>query len=211
MAELKWLGHACFRLRSREATILMDPIPRSLGYKVEKQRVDIVTISHDHPGHSNVDMASGSPKLVTGPGEYEMNDVFITGYRTWHDDSKGEALGRNTVYLVEVEDIVFCHLGDLGHTLPEDLVEGLSSADVLLIPVGGGATIDATRAVEVVAQLDPRIVIPMQYQTPFGDRDREPLDRFLKEMGVTAVTPREKLTIKQSDLSETTEVVVLTL
>lgn len=211
MAELKWFGHACFRLRSREALILMDPISRSLGFKVEKQRADIVTISHDHPGHNNVEMSSGEPKLVTGPGEYEMNEVFITGIRTYHDNAKGAERGRNTAYLVEVEDIVICHLGDLGHTLSEEQVEGLSSVDVLLIPVGGGPTLDAARAVEVIAQLDPRIVVPMQYRTPVGDTDRDPVERFLKEMGIGEVTPRDKLTVKQSDLGETTDVVVLTL
>ncbi len=115
MAEIKWLGHACFRLRSRDATILTDPVPRSSGYKVDKQKVDIVTVSHDHPGHSYLDLASGTPKLVNGPGEYEMNDVFITGIRTYHDDKKGAEHGRNTAYLFDLEDIVVCHLGDLGH------------------------------------------------------------------------------------------------
>lgn len=211
MAEIKWYGHACFRLRSREATILTDPISRSMGYKVEKQRVDIVTISHDHPGHSNLGMATGEPKLVNGPGEYEMNEVFITGIRTYHDDQKGAEHGRNTAYLFELEELVICHLGDLGHALSEDQVESMSSVDVLIIPVGGGPVLDATRAVEVIAQLDPRIVIPMQFQTDVGDKDRDPLDRFLKEMGIQEVEPRDKLTVRRSDLGETTDVVVLTL
>ncbi|MEX2315432.1 MAG: MBL fold metallo-hydrolase, partial [Thermomicrobiales bacterium] len=158
MAEIKWFGHACFRLRSRDATILTDPVPRSSGYKVEKQKVDIVTISHDHPGHSYVDLASGTPKMVNGPGEYEMNDVFITGIRTYHDDQNGAEHGRNTAYLFDLEDIVVCHLGDLGHSLTEAQVESMSSADVVIIPVGGGTTLDATKAVEVIGQLEPRII-----------------------------------------------------
>jgi L-ascorbate metabolism protein UlaG (beta-lactamase superfamily) len=211
MAEIKWYGHACFRVRSREATILTDPIPRSMGYKVEKQRVDIVTISHDHPGHTNLGMVTGEPKLVNGPGEYEMNEVFITGIQTYHDDQKGAEQGRNTAYLFELEELIICHLGDLGHALSEDQVESMSSVDILIIPVGGGPVLDATRAVEVIAQLDPRIVIPMQFQTDIGDRDRDPLDRFLKEMGIQEVDPRDKLTVRRSDLGETTSVVVLTL
>jgi len=209
MAEIKWLGHACFRLRSRDATILTDPLPRSFGYKVDKQKVDIVTISHDHPGHTNIDLASGTPKLVNGPGEYEMNDVFITGISTWHDDKKGAEHGRNTAYLYDLEDIVVCHLGDLGHTLSEAQVESMSSADIVIIPVGGGTALDATKAVEVIGQLEPKIIIPMQYQTQFGDKQRDPLERFLKEMGVTDVTPRDKLTVRANDIGETPEVVVL--
>jgi L-ascorbate metabolism protein UlaG (beta-lactamase superfamily) len=209
MAEIKWFGHACFRLRSRDATILTDPVPRSFGYKVDKQKVDIVTISHDHPGHNNVDLASGEPKLVNGPGEYEMNDVFITGIATWHDEQKGAEHGRNTAYLFDLEDLVVCHLGDLGHTLTEAQVESMSSADVVIIPVGGGTALDATKAVEVIGQLEPKIVIPMQYQTPSGDSQRDPLERFLKEMGITDVTPRDKLTVRGNDLGDSLEVVVL--
>jgi L-ascorbate metabolism protein UlaG (beta-lactamase superfamily) len=209
MAEIKWFGHACFRLRSRDATILTDPVARSTGYKVDKQKVDIVTLSHDHPGHRNIDLVSGQPKLVDGPGEYEMNDVFITGIRTYHDEKHGADLGRNTAYLFDLEDIVVCHLGDLGHSLTEAQIEEMSSADVLIIPVGGGPTLDATRAVEVIGQLDAKIIIPMQYQTPQGDKGRDTLERFLKEMGVAEVTPRDKLTIRASDLGETPEVIVL--
>lgn len=209
MAEIKWFGHACFRLRSRDATILTDPMPRSFGYKVEKQKVDIVTISHEHSGHNNLDLASGTPKLVNGPGEYEMNDVFITGIRTYHDDKQGAEQGRNTAYLFDLEDLVVCHLGDLGHVLSEAQVESMSSADVVIIPVGGGTVLDAIKAVEVIGQLEPKIIIPMQYQTPMGDKQREPLERFLKEMGVTDITPRDKLIVRANDLGETPEVVVL--
>ena len=209
MAEIKWFGHACFRLRSRDATILTDPMPRSFGYKVEKQKVDIVTISHEHSGHNNLDLAAGTPKLVNGPGEYEMNDVFITGIRTYHDDKQGAEQGRNTAYLFDLEDLVVCHLGDLGHVLSEAQVESMSSADVVIIPVGGGTVLDAIEAVEVIGQLEPKIIIPMQYQTPMGDKQREPLERFLKEMGVTDITPRDKLTVRANDLGETPEVVVL--
>jgi L-ascorbate metabolism protein UlaG (beta-lactamase superfamily) len=209
MAEIKWFGHACFRLRSRDATIVTDPVPRSFGFKIEKQRADIVTLSHDHPGHTNLDLFSTPPKLVNGPGEYEMNDVFITGIRTYHDDVKGEQHGRNTAYLFELEDVVVCHLGDLGHALTEEQVERVSPADIVIIPVGGGTVLDAVKAVEVLGQLDPRIIIPMQYQTQGGDKQRDPLDRFLKEMGIAEITPRDKLSVRASDLGETPQVVVL--
>lgn len=209
MAEIKWFGHACFRLRSRDATILTDPVPRSFGYKIDKQKVDIVTISHDHPGHTNLDLVSGTPKIVNGPGEYEMNDVFINGIHTYHDDQKGAVHGRNTAYLFDLEDLVVCHLGDLGTTLSEAQAETMSSADVVIIPVGGGTVLDAVKATEVIGQLEPKIIIPMQYQTPDGDAHRDPLERFLKEMGLTDVSRRDKLTVRANDLGDTPEVVVL--
>jgi L-ascorbate metabolism protein UlaG (beta-lactamase superfamily) len=209
MAEIKWLGHACFRIRAREATIVMDPVPRSLGYKVDKQRADIVTLSHEHPGHTATEIISGEYKVIHGPGEYEMNEVFITGIRTYHDNKRGEEHGRNTAYLVEVENMTICHLGDLGHSLTAEQVEALSSVDILIVPIGGGTVLDAEAASEVVGQIDPKMVIPMQYRTPYGDSDREGLERFLKEMAVPEVRGVDKITIRASDLRESTEVVVL--
>lgn len=209
MAEIKWFGHACFRIRAREATILMDPVPRSLGYRVDKQRADIVTLSHDHPGHTATEIISGDFKVVRGPGEYEMNEVFITGIRTYHDDKRGEERGRNTAYLVEVEGMTICHLGDLGHQLTAEQVEALTSVDILIVPIGGGTVLDAEQASEVVGQIDPKMVIPMQYRTAFGDKDRENLDRFLKEMAVPEVTAVDKVTVRASDLRESTEVMAL--
>lgn len=209
MAEIKWFGHACFRLRAREATILMDPVPRSLGYKVDKQRVDIVTLSHDHPGHTATEIISGDYKLVHGPGEYEMNEVFITGIRTYHDNERGAERGRNTAYVFEVENMTICHLGDLGHPLSEDDIEALTAVHILIVPIGGGPVLNAEQASELVGQIEPSIVIPMQYRTPMGDHDRDELDRFLKEMAVQDVTPVDKLVVRPGDLGETTAVVVL--
>ncbi|CAN5667477.1 MAG: MBL fold metallo-hydrolase [Chloroflexia bacterium] len=209
MAEIKWFGHACFRLRSREATIITDPVPRTLGYKVDKQRADIVTLSHDHPGHTATEIISGEFKVVQAPGEYEMNEVFITGIRTYHDNKRGAERGRNTIYIIEIENITICHLGDLGHTLSVEQVEALTAVDILIVPIGGGPVLDADKAAEVVGQIEPKIVIPMQYRNPLGDHDRADLERFLKEMAVHDVAPLDKLTVKPSDLREMTEVVVL--
>lgn len=209
MAEIKWLGHACFRIRAREATIVTDPVPRALGYRVDKQRADIVTISHDHPGHTATQIINGDFKLVDGPGEYEMDEVFITGIRTYHDTERGQIHGRNTAYLFEVETMTICHLGDLGHGLTEEQVEALTQVDILIVPVGGGTVLDSTRAAEVVGQIEPKMVIPMQFQTPYGDKEREEVDRFLKEMAAPEVQPVDKITVRASDLRESTEIVVL--
>lgn len=209
MAEIRWFGHASFRIRAREATLILDPVPRSSGYRAEKQKADIVTISHEHDGHTATENISGDFKIIQGPGEYEMNDVFVTGIRTYHDDQRGALHGRNTVYLIEVEGMTFCHLGDLGHRLSEEQVEALESVDVLMVPIGGGTVLDATQAVEVIGQVEPRLVIPMQYQTAYGDKDLDDLERFLKEMGSPEVTPVDRLQIRQSDLGETLEVAIL--
>lgn len=209
MAEIRWYGHACFRLRAREATILMDPVPRSMGYKVDKQRAQIVTVSHAHPGHTATEIVSGDFMLIDAPGEYEISDAYIHGLSTFHDTQGGAEHGKNTVYLIEVEGMTFCHLGDLGHELTNEQTEMLASVDVLLVPVGGGTVLNSEQAVAVIGQIEPGIVIPMQYQTKLGDSEREPVDRFLREMAVGDVNPVDKLTLRKSDIEDGMQVMVL--
>ncbi len=189
---------------------MMDPVPRSKGFRYSKQRAEIVTLSHDHPGHTATEMVSSEFRLVHGPGEYEINDVFITGTRTYHDEERGAIHGRNTVYVVEVEGISICHLGDLGHELTDDQAEAISSVDVLLVPVGGGAVLNAVRAAAIVNEIEPGIVIPIQYRTEFGDQELDSVDRFLHEMGASDVNPLDKLVVRRSTGDDPgTSVVVL--
>ncbi len=189
---------------------MMDPVPRSKGFRYNKQRADIVTLSHDHPGHNATEMVSSEFKLVDGPGEYEISDVFITGTRTYHDNERGAVKGRNTVYVVEVEGASICHLGDVGHELTDEQQEAISSVDVLLVPVGGGPGMDAAAAAAMVNQIEPGVVIPIQYRTEIGDQELDDVDKFLQEMGASDVEPLEKLNVRRStgDAPETSVVVL---
>ncbi|MDI3340545.1 MAG: MBL fold metallo-hydrolase [Sphaerobacter sp.] len=209
MPEIKWLGHACFRIRGREAVVLMDPVGPATGYTLPLQQADIVTVSHDHPGHTALERVRPGCRVIAGPGEYEIREVFIQGIRTYHDAEGGKRHGKNTVYTVEIDDLVICHLGDLGHTLDEAQAAALNGVDVLLVPVGGGPTLDAATAAEVIGQIEPAVVIPMQFRTAQGDAERDPVDRFLNAMGATSVTPRDRITLRKADLGEALEVVVL--
>jgi L-ascorbate metabolism protein UlaG (beta-lactamase superfamily) len=211
MAEIKWFGHGCFRLRAREATVLMDPVGRATGYTLPKQKADIVTVSHPHPGHNALGQVQEGYFLIDGPGEYEVSDVFVTGIRTYHDNERGKLRGFNTVYLLELEDLRICHLGDLGHQLTDEQSEQLDEVDVLLVPVGGGSALDSVGANEVIGQIEPKIVVPMHYRTAAGDQGLEDLDRFCKALGLDPQeqSPQEKLTLRKSDLPETVKVVIL--
>src|SRR3972149_757998 len=108
--EITWLGHSCFRLRNKNTTIITDPFDNKIGIKLGKVSADIVTISHNHYDHSNVAAVSGTPKVIDGPGEYEIGGIFITGIQTWHDQENGAKRGKNTAYLFEMDDLVICHL-----------------------------------------------------------------------------------------------------
>src|SRR3990172_12365351 len=188
--EIVWLGHSCFRLRGREAVVITDPCPPSTGYSIGKPNADIVTISHHHEDHDYVKAVVGSPIVTDGPGEYEIRGAFITGIATYHDGRRGAVHGSNVAFVLEMEEMRVCHLGDLGHAPTAEQVEELSGADILLVPVGGLTTIDGAAAAEVVSLLEPRLVIPMHYRTEAAKAGLEPPDRFLKEMGAKAVEPQ---------------------
>lgn len=207
--EITWFGHACFRLSDRGVVIVTDPFSDDLGYVRPRIRADVVTISHDHPGHNNRIGFRGSPRFFDGPGEYEVRDVFITGIATYHDGRRGASRGHNTVFLFDFDGLTVCHLGDLGHVPDQKQVEALSDVDLLLIPVGGVHTLDVSKAAEVISLIEPRIVVPMHYRTPAEKARLEGLDKFFKEMGLAPVPAQPVLSVTKSALPEETQVVVL--
>src|SRR3990172_1056499 len=207
--EINWLGHSCFRIKGAHTTVITDPYSPNSGYSLGKQTARIITVSHQHPEHSFVSGIGGEPRQVKGPGEYEIGGVMIIGMPTFHDGEKGKTKGKNTVYLIRIDDISICHLGDLGHVLTAEQAEELGDIDVLLIPVGGVSTINASRAAEVVRQLEPKIVIPMHYKTPALKRDLEPVEKFLTEMGTKNITTQPKVSITRANMPLTMQVCLL--
>jgi L-ascorbate metabolism protein UlaG (beta-lactamase superfamily) len=208
--DIDWFGHSCLRLREGGITIITDPYDKSLGYNLPRLRADIVTVSHDSPDHATVTAVKGEGKTLMRPGEYEIGGVFITGIQTWRGGRlAGAAKEENTVFVFEFGDLTVCHLGDLAKVLTQTQVESLPSIDVLLTPVGGGGALDADDAAEMISLLEPRIVIPMHYQTAIADFTLDPLSRFLKEMGVTEPAPQESVRVTRSQLPEETEIIVL--
>jgi len=209
MAEFRWFGHNCFRIRAKEATLLTDPVARVTGYAMARQTADIVTISHDHPGHSNLAAVRPDYEVIRGPGEYELQGVFVTGIRTYHDAEAGRLRGYNTVYLIEVEGMTIAHLGDLGHPLTEAQQEALANVDILMIPAGGGDVLSQEKATLLAAELSAKAVLPMQFATAIGDKELGGVDAFCKQLGVEVPEARDKLTLRPSDLSETMQLFVL--
>lgn len=208
--DLTWHGHACFRMRGKNAVAVTDPYPNTLGLKLQKLEADVVTISHQHTNHAHLAAVRDGYRLLDGPGEYEVAGVTVLGLSTFHDPERGALRGRNTIYLIEVDDVRVCHLGDLGHRLADADLERLGTVDVLLAPVGGGASLDATGAAEVARQVEPRVVVPMHYAVPGANGALEGAERFLREMGVTEITalPRLSMQATTGDV-ETTRVVLL--
>jgi L-ascorbate metabolism protein UlaG (beta-lactamase superfamily) len=207
--DITWLGYSCFRIKGKEVTVMTDPYPPGLGYSLGRPQANIVTVSHPHAGHSYIEGVNGEYKVIKGPGEYELKDIYITGIATWHDPDKGQKLGQNTIYVLEMEGVTLCHLGDLGHQLSSELLEEVGDIDVLFLPVGGVSTIGGATAAEIVRRVTPKVAVPMHYKTPTLKKELEPVDKFLKEMGIKENVSQPKLSVSRSNLPASTQVIVL--
>jgi len=203
--DLTWYGHACFRLRGKRASVVTDPYPSTLGGRAPRLEADVVTISHPSTNHNFAEAVGGNPYQVKGPGEYEIQDVTVLGLDSRQakpGDAPGGQAPHNTIYLVEIDDVRVCHLGDLGQALDDSLEERIGDVDVLLVPVGGGNALSAAQGAEVVRRLEPRYVIPMHYKLPQMKVELEPLEPFLKEMGVESAEPQNRLNVQASASGE---------
>jgi len=216
---ITWHGISCFSIEAKHgdavARLVTDPFDPSSGLKLSRAlSADVVTVSHDHLGHNNVDAVKpiGEKELliVKSPGEYEVGGLFIYGIAAAHDDTEGKDRGMTTLYRFEVGDLSIAHLGDLGSGIVDAQREVLEDIDVLMIPVGGGPTIGAKQAVELIAQLEPRIVIPMHYAIPGLKEKRDAVEKFLKEIAAAKPEHVTKLKITKKDLpTDETRVVVM--
>ena len=209
--EITWYGHSCFRLTERGlATVVTDPFDNtSIGYDVLKLKADIVTVSHDAAGHNNIQSVKGTSHIITGPGEYEIGGVFITGVQTNGHGKKDNGELRNTLYVFDYDGLSVAHLGDLQRVPSQTEVEALGTVNVALVPVGGGGGLNAAKAAEVISLLEPNIVVPMHYATPDTNIKLDSLDKFLKEMGLGAADHQPSLKVTRSGLPQETHVVVL--
>jgi L-ascorbate metabolism protein UlaG (beta-lactamase superfamily) len=211
--DIWYLGHSSFRLKGKTATVVTDPFdPKMVGIKYPRVEADIVTISHDHGDHNNSSLVDNVKKIVNGPGEYEINGVSIIGIKTYHDDKKGQLRGRNTIYVLEIDELRIAHLGDLGHKLSDKKVDALGEIDILLVPVGGEYTINAQVAAEVTRAIEPVIIIPMHYQQPGLKKDtfskltdEKP---FINDLGLP-VAIEKRLNINKSGLGEEQRIVLM--
>ncbi len=209
--EITWYGHSCFRLAERSmASVVTDPFEaQATGYEPLKLKADIVTVCYDTPEYNNLDAVKGGPHPITGPGEFEIGGVFITGIQT-NGVKRGEGEPRNTLYVFDYNGLTVAHLGVLNRVPSQAEIEALGPVHVALVPVGNGTSLNAAKAAEVISLLEPKIVIPMQYATKASTIKLDPLNKFLKEMGLGDVDKMPSLKITSlSSLPDETKVIVL--
>ena len=206
--ELTWYGLSCFRMVERGlATVVTDPFDASVGLTPPKLRADVITVSHDAPGHNHLSAVKGERRVITGAGEYEIGGVFITGIAM---DVPKAGNGRpNTLYVFDFEGLTVTHLGDLAFVPSQPQIEDLGTVDVALVPVGGGSALTPSQAAEVVSLIEPKIVVPMHYKTGKESLKLGPASRFLSEMGIGQLEPIDVLKVSKAALSEETQLVLL--
>jgi len=201
---INWYGHSCFKITNQggRLIIITDPFDKKIGLNPPRCSADIVTVSHQHYDHNNVSaitgMESSQPFIIDSPGEYEIKGVSVVGCPSFHDKEEKE---QNIIYLIEVDKIRICHLGDFGQDkLSNKQIEKIGSVDVLMIPIGGKYTIDAKRAVKIINQIEPGVIIPMHYKIPGLKMDVDDAQDFIKEMGLNGIEAVDKLTLKKKEL-----------
>lgn len=214
---ITWYGQSCFQIsttpeKNNSVSIIIDPFEESFGLKLPRKfEADVLLVTHDHSDHNNIKKVSGPPFIINGPGECEIKKTYLQGIPAFHDNSQGKERGNLTIYTIEAEEIKICHLGDLGQKeLTTEQLDKIGEVDILMVPIGGIYTIDAKEAIKVMAQIEPKIIIPMHYRIPNLKIKLDGLDKFLKALGIKSLEPLPKLSIKKKDiLSEEAKIVVL--
>ena len=207
--EITWLGHSAVKLDSRDLVLITDPFPASVGYNMTPHHADIITISNTHPHHSHTSVVDGSPKVLRGPGEYEVRHFYISGIATVNP-SEDSTQTVNTVFSIHAEGLTICHLGDLNQKLTPSHVDSLGQPDVLIAPAGGTCTLGAEDIAEITGLLRPRLLIPVHYKSDDSTVPLNSLAAFLRTFGATDVPTQNRLNVTQTNLPAETKTILLT-
>jgi len=204
--DITWLGHACIRIRTRDAAVLCDPVDKSSGYDMARPTADIVTVSRHIPLHGHLAGVKGESIVIDGPGEYEIRGIQIQGIATALRAPEGSEPGRNISFMLTAEDLHVAHLGGIGSPPTAEQTELLSNADVLIVPIGDGGALTADEAARTVRALEPRVIIPVCYH-PGAEPDL--LKAFLTAVGIAAEPPVARLSIQARALGDKRQVLLL--
>lgn len=211
--EITYLGHSSFRIKGKDVYLVTDPFAHpDLGFKFPKVEADIVTVSHDHRDHNAVNEIGGNPFIISGPGEYEVKGVSVFGISSFHDAKLGKERGPNTIYVIEMDGLRICHLGDLGEALSDKQLEEINGVDVLMVPIGGIWTLNPEQTLSIVSAIEPSIVLPMHFKVPgmAGEMTKlAALQDFLKLTDQANVVPVPKLVVSKDKLPEEKQFVIL--
>jgi len=200
--EIKFHGHACFSITDNGTTVVTDPFQEEIGLKLPKLLADAVTVSHNAAPYNNVDAVEGDPKLFSWPGEYETKGIHFKLIHSFHNQKEDKEQLENNVSVINWSNIRFCHLGSQGTKLTPEQLEQVGEVDILFVPVGGKDCLEPKKAKEIIEQIEPRIVIPMCYDTEGSKLGLSSLESFLQVLGSKAEEGVDEFKVKRSDLPE---------
>lgn len=213
--KLKFLAHAAFLFTADSGTkILIDPYDPNgfngaMQYKPIEDKADAVVITHDHADHNYISPQNKTTKIIKQAGIYKVNDIAIYGIEVFHDKKSGKERGKNIIFILQIDDIVICHLGDLGHSLDQATLKNIGKIDVLLTPVGGIFTIDHKEATEIMQQLQPRICIPMHFKTPKINFPLAPVDDFIANKNNVKKFSDAEIILNKESLPDSLQIFIL--
>ena len=208
--KVRWFGQAAFLLVSEGALrVVTDPYDPEIGYGDIAEAADVATVSHEHRDHNYTAGLNGEPEVVRGAGLQKAKGVEFKGIATFHDKSQGGERGNNTVFCFSLDGVRVCHLGDLGHPLSDKQIAEIGKVDLLLLPVGGRAVIDAAEATELMMKLKPSVVVPMHFKTEKSAFRFAGVDDFLAGKKNFRRLDSSEFEVKKSALPAATEIVVL--
>lgn len=202
-----WRGHSSFCIEAAGHKIITDPYDFKLGYPIVPTKADIVTVSHDHWDHNAIETILGNPQIIMDPGISETAGIRLQGMASFHDGQEGRERGPNIIFKITADGLVLVHLGDLGHMLTDQQILEIGLVDVLLVPVGGIYTIDAHQAVSIVNKLQPKVVIPMHFNTPHLSFHLAPVEEFT--FYYDQVIKKPNLEVSADQLTLPTRIIVL--
>lgn len=198
---ISWLGDAGIRLQSKDTAIIIDPPGNGTGFKATRQAATIVALTESVGRDAG--SITGEPLVINSPGEYERQNVFVYGLSLPGDASRIH-------YRIEAEDMSIGHLAGVATKPDNGQLDAFEGVDILCLPVGGKSVLNAEDAAELISQIEPRIVIPIQYKVSGSTSGYTDVTAFLKEMGAKSSEAVEQFKIIKKDLpAEETQVVVL--
>ena len=210
--KVKWYGHSAFKLTTDKGVrVIIDPYESGFGnggltYGNITDEADVVLTSHEHGDHNHIDDIKGAFTRIDKGGTHNAAGVKVTAIPCFHDASKGKDRGKNLIFKIEAEGLNIVHVGDLGHTLDQDVLTKLGSVDLLLLPVGGFYTIDAKEATDVMNAIKPKLTIPMHYKTEKCAFPITTIDEFtkgkkgIKKMDATEMNVTRELLPKEPEI-----------
>lgn len=207
---INWYGQSCFRIEAKEGSVLIDPFSKEIGLKPPKIKDDLILVSHQHRDHNNTGDANPEAIIIDGPGEYEKMGVAVKGILSYHDNEEGKERGLNTIYTIKAEEMTVCHLGDLGQNeLTNEQIESIGDVDILMIPIGGTYTLNYEKAIKVIGQIEPKIIIPMHYKIKDLKIELDGPEKFVKELGLAPEKTDKYKIVKKNLPPEEVKLVLL--